>query len=223
MSNDWIKIEGQALPLDQMPQLLRDFDLMPIFLRRFFEDKYTQDIKVDRDTQITFQQEFLKKEKITDKSSLENWLNFNGITESELNKRLYKSVRLEEMKKQQFSSKLEQLFLSRKSNLDRVTYSLIRVKSRPKAVELHLRLQEGESTFPELASSYSEGVEQVLHGLIGPIEFGQVNPAIAERLKTSSPGQLWIPFEAEGWWVIIRLERLLPASLNSAMRQRLIN
>ena len=67
---------------------------------------------------------------------------------------------------------------------------MIRDKSRAKAAELHLRLKEEEATFPELASTFSEGVENVLHGLIGPVEFGNVNPLISERLRNSSPGEL---------------------------------
>ena len=83
------------------------------------------------------------------------------------------------------------MFLKRKTFLDGFTYSLIRVKTRNKAVfEIFLRLQEEESTFQDLASSFSEGVEQVLNGLIGPMELGQINPAIANKLLNSSPGQL---------------------------------
>ncbi|WP_269615936.1 peptidylprolyl isomerase [Prochlorococcus marinus] len=223
MEQDWINIEGENLSFKDTPQLLRDLDLIPIFLRRFLERKYTSNVQVDREEQISFQQQFLQREKISNKDSLNKWLNSNNITEFEMNKKLYNSIRLEKFKKQILGSKIEPLFLKRKSELDRVTYSLIRVKTRAKAAELHMRLQEKESTFPELSATYSEGIEQVLHGLIGPIEIGKVNPFIAERLKTSSPGQLWAPFEIEGWWVIIRLERLLPSSLNNVMRERLIN
>ena len=84
-------------------------------------------------------------------------------------------------------------------------------------------MKEEEATFPELASTYSEGVENVLHGLIGPVEFAKVNPLIAERLKNSSPGELWPPFEIDTWWLIIRNERYISATLNEAMRSRLID
>ncbi|MFZ9464242.1 MAG: peptidylprolyl isomerase, partial [Vulcanococcus sp.] len=93
---------------------------------------------------------------------------------------------------------------------------------RAKALELHLRLEEEEATFADLASTYSQGAEQQLNGLIGPMELGRINPVLAERLRISTPGQLWPPFEAEGWWVILRHERHLPAQLDAAMTQRLI-
>jgi len=147
----------------------------------------------------------------------------NDISESDLELKIYNSLKLEQFKEKSFNNKVEKLFLDRKTDLDRVTYSLIRAKSREKIVELNLRLKEGEATFPDLSSEFSEGLENVLHGLIGPMELGTVNPFIAERLKASKPGQLWPPFECEGWWVLLRHERLIPASLNNNMRIRLIN
>ena len=223
MENHWIKIEGELIKVDETPFLLKELNLIPLFLRRFLENKFIQEAKPSKEDQIKYYQQFLGREKITDKNSLNNWLNFNNISESDLELKIYNSLKLEQFKEKRFGNKVEKLFLDKKSDLDRVTYSLIRAKSREKIFELNLRLKEGEATFPELSSEFSEGVENVLHGLIGPMELGKVNPFIAERLKASTSGQLWPPFEYEGWWVILRHERLIPASLNNNMRLRLIN
>ena len=223
MENHWIMIEGELIKVDETPILLKELDLIPLFLRRFLEKKYTKEISPSKQQQINYYQKFLSKEKITDKNSLNNWLMLNDISESDLELKIYNSLKLEQFKEKSFNNKVEKLFLDRKADLDRVTYSLIRAKSREKIVELNLRLKEGEATFPDLSSEFSEGLENVLHGLIGPMELGTVNPFIAERLKASKPGQLWPPFECEGWWVLLRHERLIPASLNNNMRIRLIN
>lgn len=223
MDNHWINIEGELIKVDNTPILLKELNLIPLFLRRFLENKFIQEVTPSKEDQIKYYQQFLGREKITDKNSLNNWLNFNNISESNLELKIYNSLKLEQFKEKRFGNKVEKLFLDKKSDLDRVTYSLIRAKSREKIFELNLRLKEGEATFPELSSEFSEGVENVLHGLIGPMELGKVNPFIAERLKASTSGQLWPPFECEGWWVILRHERLIPASLNNNMRLRLIN
>ena len=223
MKNNWINIEGELISLDSTPDLLRDLGLIPVFLRRYLENKYTNNINVTKEEQVEFQKKFLKKENIKDKDSLQSWLSMKGVSETEMNKNLYKSLLIEKFKNENFGSKIESLFLKRKTFLDRITYSLIRVRTKNKAAELFLRLQEEESTFNELASSYSEGVEQVLNGLIGPMEIGNINPFIANKLLNSSPGQLWPPFEIEGWWVIIRLERLIPSTLNDQMKNRLLD
>ena len=223
MEENWINIEGDLLKINDLPHLLRELNLMPIFLRRYFEQKFISEIKVEKEEQILFQQKFMKKEGIKNKDELANWLKINSISEKEISKQLYINLKLEKFKRATFDDKVEDIFLKTKKNLDRVTYSLLRVKSKTKASELFIRLSEEEATFPELASKYSEGVEQVLHGLVGPMELGKVNPNIAERLLSSSPGQLWPPFELEGWWILIRFERLIAASLNEMMRERIIN
>jgi len=223
MEENWINIEGDLLDIKDLPQQLKDFNLMPIFLRRYFEQKFIKKFKADKEEQMAFQQKFMKKEGIKNKDDLSNWLKLNSISEEEISKQLYKSLKLEKFKRSKFEDKVDDIFLKSKKSLDRVTYSLLRVKTKTKASELFIRLSEEESTFPELASKYSEGVEQVLHGLVGPMELGKVNPTIAERLLSSTPGQLWPPFELEGWWILIRFERLIPASLNENMRDRIIN
>ena len=223
MIENWINIEGEYISLKDTPQLLRELNLMPLFLRRYFETKYTKDIVPDEEEQINFQRNFLKREGIKDNTALEKWLLANKKTEKEINNILFNSLKIKKFKNNKFKEHVESLFLKKKSLLDRVTYSLIRVKSRAKAAELHLRLKEEEATFPDLASTFSEGVENVLHGLIGPVEFGNINPIISERLRNSSPGELWPPFEIESWWLILRSERFIPATLNEAMESRLIN
>ena len=62
-------------------------------------------------------------------------------------------------------------------------YSIFRSKKKAKAVEIHLKIEEQESTFADLASEFSEGIEQQINGLLGPIEIGKINIEIAERLK----------------------------------------
>lgn len=223
MKEDWINIEGDLISLNDTPKLLKELNLMQVFLRRYFEKKFIKNIEPPREEQINYQKEFMRRERILDNDDLNNWLEKNNKTEADMNKILYDSLSLEIFKKNQFNPQVERVFLDRKILLDRVSYSLMRVKSKSKATELFLRLQEEESTFSELASTFSEGIENMLNGLIGPIEFGKINLQIAERLRNSNPGQLWPPFELESWWLIIRAERFFQATLNEPMRFRLID
>ena len=211
-----------VLPAD-LPQLLAQLDLWPLVLRRWIDRQHSVPFKPTEAEQITYQQTFLARERITDQASLAAWLQRQGITEPQMSQWLFRALQLEQFQQTTFGPRVEPLFLERKAGLDRVTYSLLRVRERAKAVELHLRLQEEEATFADLASTYSEGIEQQFNGLIGPMELGRINPVLAERLRISTPGQLWPPFEAEGWWVILRHERHLPAQLDQAMQQRLLS
>ena len=120
-----------------------------------------------------------------------------------------------------FGAKAEARFLDRKSHLDQVAYRLIRVKDGALAKELHQRILEGEAEFAELALAFSDGPERDSNGLIGPVPLAKAHPRLQKQLRCSSPGTLLAPFQIEQWWLIVRLESLQPASLDSAMRQRM--
>ncbi len=91
------------------------------------------------------------------------------------------------------------------------------------AHELYFRIQEGEQSFAELAREHSEGSEADTGGLLGPVPLSQLHPAISKLLSISKPGQLWSPRAIGEWFVMVRLEKLIPAQLNEFMRRRLIN
>ena len=209
--------------LDEIPSLVVELELLPLLVRRYLERVNGNKFNPSHEEQVAFQKTFLARERITDQASLQAWLERQSISEPQMSQRLFHALQLEQFKQATFNPRVEPLFLERKSNLDRVMYSMLRVSERAKAFELHLRLEEEEATFADLASTYSEGSERKVNGLIGPMELGRINPVLGERLRMSSPGQLWPPFEAEGWWVLLRHERHLPAQLDPPMQQRLLN
>jgi parvulin-like peptidyl-prolyl isomerase len=123
--------------------------------------------------------------------------------------------------REHFMHRAEQRFLARKQQLDLVVYSLLRVESGPLAQELYLRIAEGEADFAELAAHYSKGPERTTRGVVGPVPILQAHPALAERLRTSRPGQLSPPIMIEQWWLVVRLEVMRPASFDEAMQERM--
>ena len=62
--------------------------------------------------------------------------------------------------------KIENKFLESKESLDRVMYSVLRVKDQNQANELYIQIEEKESTFAELVSNYSTGSEKNFNGII---------------------------------------------------------
>ena len=216
-------LSGQVIDLEKLPELIGELDLFPLLVRRLIEKQSTSNIAPTKEEQTKYYQQFLKGNRIVNAEALQTWLRVEGITEQAMSKRLYSSLQIDQFKEQKFGSLVESVFLERKSQLDRVLYSLIRVKNREKATELHLKLTEEEATFSELASLYTEGLEKEMNGLLGPMELGSLSSSLVERLKISQPGQLWPPFESSGWWVLLRLEKILPASLDNSMYTRIIN
>jgi parvulin-like peptidyl-prolyl isomerase len=101
-------------------------------------------------------------------------------------------------------------------------YSLLRVRDRQLAEELHQRLRDDGADFSELAARYADGRERHSRGLFGPLPLTAAHPEISSRLRVGQPGQLWPPFAAKGYWVLLRLEQQLPARLNEPTRARMM-
>jgi parvulin-like peptidyl-prolyl isomerase len=134
-----------------------------------------------------------------------------------------KKAKLDKFKLWKWGNQLESYFLKRKGRLDRVIYSLLRVKDAAVSQELYFRLESDEASFTDLATQYSKGPEANTGGLIGPADLGGCHPRLSEMLRVSQPSQLWPPTRIEDWWVIVRLEKFLPAQLDEGLRRRLLD
>ena len=218
-----LKIDGMIVGEGQIVGLLKELDLMPLFIKRFIERKQSRVYNPSRIDQISHLQDFLSSKQISNEEGLKNWLALNKITEQDMSRRLFQSLQLKEFKTEKFSSAIDEIFLKRKSDLDKVLYSFLRVKSKEKALELYTRLNEGEDTFADLASEFAEGNEREVNGLLGPMPMGRINVTLRERLLVSKEGQLWPPFSHGDWWVLLRLEKRSPAKLDERTRQSLVD
>ena len=100
----------------------------------------------------------------------------------------------------------ESIFLKYKDRLDRVLYSLIRVKDEDQANDLYFSIESKEAEFGDIAEKFSCGPESKTRGIVGPVDFTTPHPEVAARLRTCKPGELISPFKASEWFAIIRLE-----------------
>lgn len=220
---DSLKLSDREIESTDLVKFLAELDLLPSIIKRYIERSVSSQFRPSESDQVVFQKSFLLSEKISSTQDLHRWLDANHISEPQLSKQLFHSLQLKLFKESKFSPQVKTAFLDNKSQLDRVMYSMIRSSERAKINEIHLRIVEEESTFADLATEYSEGVENQFNGLIGPIELGRINVSIAERLRISKPGQLWDPFQLDGWWVLLRLEKSIPSQLDESMTNRIIN
>lgn len=153
-----------------------------------------------------------------------DWCNERAWSDRDLRIHLQRSEALKRYARQNLSAGLEDAFLSSKGAYDQVVYSLIRVRDSNLAQELWIRLEEGETTFAELASNFSQGPEAARNGIIGPIEFSQLQPAqFQQALRTLRPGQIQPPFRVGEWTVLLRLEQISLARFDAEMRVSLLN
>ena len=122
-----------------------------------------------------------------------------------------------------FEEKTEDFFNKRKEDLNQYIYSLIQVKDQNLAQELYLKLESNESEFSTLAKNYSLGPEKYSNGIVGPILLSNINPKIKEVLRATDKCLVCEPFNINDIWIVIRLEEIIYAELNDAMKKNLSN
>ncbi len=216
------QISRGIMPTPEMLGLLRRYRLLPQLLRELVIDEAIAPFTCTFEETAEVCKQFYAQHKIANDSDRETWLQQNQLTAADLDHLLTRNLRLEKYQQATWGNKVESHFLRRKQQLDQVVYSLLRVQNAQLAQELYFRIQDGEQTFAEVVAEFSQGPEVKTNGLIGPATLGTPHPAIAQRLVKMQPGDLSLPFQVEQWAVVVRLEKLIAAEFDEAMRQRLL-
>lgn len=208
---------------NEMLVLMSQYQLMPQLLRGLIVDEAIANIEVSEEEEKNALAQTEAYYQLTSPEAKQAWLESQGLTQEQFQLVALRPLKLEKYKQATWASKVESYFLSRKPFLDQVVYSLIRTKDLGLAQEIYFRVQEGEQSFADLAKEYSQGPEANTGGVLGPVSIRQPHPLIGQILSVSQPGQLWPPRALAEWFVIVRLEKFIPAQLDDAMRRRLID
>ena len=185
-------------------------------------DEICQAVRLSPEEEAATVRVYLAQQGISDQAELDRFLQIKGWDQADLSYFASKGERLQRFQEKVFSDAVSLRFLEQKLDLDQISYSLIRVRDGDLAFELHQRLLEGEASFDDLATQYSEGPEQTSGGRIGPVPLNQAHPAVVNKLRTSEAGQLWPPFFLDNIWLILRLDQWQGARLNDTARVQLL-
>ena len=166
--------------------------------------------------------EQVQEMRLKGEEDLKAWLKLEGLSEEDWLLSLKRQARWLEWCEGEYGDGLEEYFKARKKQLDTVSYSIIRVKEEALALELYLRIKERESTFEEIAERYSEGPERRYGGKVGPVPLSKPHPQLANLLQISEEGRLWPPKELEGWWLVIRVNKIVDTVLDTRTSKRLL-
>lgn len=218
-----LEIGNKGVKSDEIISLLTRYQLMPQVVRGLLIDQAIAEVtctEQERSQAIAAVEAQLK---ITDPQAKAGWLESQGMTSEELEAMAVRPLLLDKFKQANWGKKVESYFLTRKTNLDQVVYSLIRTKDVGLAQEIFFRIQEEEQSFAELAREHSQGPEAHTGGLLGPVPISQPHPTLAKILSVSQPGQLWPPRNLGEWFVIVRLEKMIPCQLDDGMRRQLMD
>ena len=206
-----ISISGPVLGL------LRRHNLLRTLVQRQVVAEAVEAVVVSSEEREQLLSSYQQRNALQDEAALQEHLQKSGLQQTDLLWQLELPLRIQRHSQEAFGAKAEQRFLERKNTLDQVVYSLLRLKDPFLARELYLQIAEGESDFGDLAAQYAEGQERTTRGVMGPVPLTQAHPLLAERLRTHPPGTLMEPFQIQEWWLVVRLERYIPASFDERM------
>lgn len=164
---------------------------------------------------------FAQEHKLASAEELERYRHRHVLTSEAFSDQVERPLKLQRHCERLYRPKAEARFLVRKTQLDRVVYSLLRLADRGLAQELYLQLLEGEANFADLAAQYSEGPERSTRGIVGPVPLTQAHPQLVDRLRTSPAGVVQEPFLVDRWWLVFRLESFAPASFDDTMARQM--
>jgi parvulin-like peptidyl-prolyl isomerase len=202
--------------------LLQQYGMLPQLQRELIIDAELASIDCTAEEIFSAYKAFYHHHQIKSDDDRATWLQQNNFTLAQFEHLILRTIKLDRFKQERFAGKVDSYFLQRKSQLDRATYSLLRVRDIYLAQELFFRLQAEETTFSELVYQYSQGQEAETGGSIGPHELSIPHPTLAQKICSLKPGQLAPPLQVADWFVVVRLDKYFPAQLDKQMRERLI-
>ncbi len=145
------------------------------------------------------------------------------MSQIQLAKIAERTVKLQQFKQGIWGRKLGSYFLERKSQLDRVVFSMMQIEDGSIAQELYFQIQAGENPFAELAQQYSQGIEAHAGGKVGPISIGNLHPDMARQIGLLQPGQVSPLFIINNAFVFVQLTEMIPARFDDRLRQSLLD
>jgi parvulin-like peptidyl-prolyl isomerase len=218
-----LEVDNQVYTAEDLVPLLTQYQLLPKLAQEILTDKAIAGIKCSEEENTATFNQFCQQNQLESEEQIQGWLNKQGMSREQLQNLVTKRLRIDKYKQETWNDQVDAHFIKRKSQLDRVVYSLIRVEKPEVAQELFFRVKDDQNAFSALAMEYSQGTEAQTGGIIGPVEINAPHPKIAQILATCQPGQLVPPTRVGEWIVIVRLENYISAKLDQPMRQRMLD
>ena len=218
-----LHIGNRTITETEIIELLGNYQMLPQLCREVLIEQALDPIALTSSEQAIAIERFDAKYQLSSLAQRRDWAEQQGMKQEQLDAIAIREYKIEKFKYETWSPCLESYFLTQKSKLDKVIYSLLRTKHLEVATELYFRIRGGEQSFAQLAGEYSDGPEAQTGGIIGPIGLSALHPDLAKLLSNSQPFQLHPPIRLGEWFAIVRLEKFIPAQLDEPMRQQLLD
>ena len=207
---------------DIIPRLAR-YQMLPQLIRESIIDEAIANVKCTPEEITVALRVFEQQNQLKTEAQRQIWAANQGMSQEDFQEIATRRLKIEKFKIERWGNGIKCYFLKRKVQLDKVSFSVIRISDKDLAQEIYFRVQDNEQSFAELAQQYSEGTEATGGGMVAPIELGSLPPMVAQVLQNRQPGELLPPINVNGAIAIIQINSVVLATLDPMTYQRLIN
>ena len=197
-------------------------DLLKPLLKRELTNDILSKVDIEQEKIESLILQIKQKNRIETDKEFKNWLKKINSSEKTLRDEISRPMKIEKYSRENFSLGLNNHYLKRKSELDQVVYTLLRIKDPFKAKEIYFRIKDNEEHISDLAKKYSEGLERRTNGIVGPVPIKKGHPELENILRSMKPGELQGPINVANWWLIIKLESHIEAILDKDLEKILL-
>ncbi|MFB2935930.1 peptidylprolyl isomerase [Aerosakkonemataceae cyanobacterium BLCC-F154] len=165
--------------------------------------------------------EFRMQQQLISAESFQQWLVTNGVSYADFKEQVIFRIKQEQLKEKVVAAQVEEYFAQNKENLDRLVLSRIVVDHPEVAQDLKEQVEQHGADFTELAKKHSMVDDAIVGGVMGAMIRAQMPEFIREATKNVQPGQIIGPLKIDGRYCLLKVEQLLPASLEGALKRDL--
>ena len=226
--NNFLTINGQPISLEQSIAHLRTAGkLSTVVIEIAQQYLLEEEVKAwnisDPELEIVeqFILEFRMQQELISPDSFQKWLASNGISYAEFKNQIAFRIKQENLKEKVTAPKVQEYFAKNKEALDRVVLSRIVVDHPEVAQDLKEQVELQGADFTQLAKKHSMVDDAVVGGVMGPIIRSQMPEIIRNATENAQPGQIIGPIKIEGRYCLLKVEQLLPASLEGSLKRDL--
>jgi parvulin-like peptidyl-prolyl isomerase len=219
-----IQTENHIFQAEEIIPLLTKYNMLSRFVCESIIDRAIESIELTPEETTEECWHLAKQHQLNTATARHDWVARRSLSQLQFIELATRNLKIEKFKQAKWDNhQVEAYFFHHKQKLDQVVYSVMRLRDMGIAQEIYFRIQAGEQSFSELATKYSDGFEAHTGGLIGPVGVDSLPPPLAKRLFSGQSGQLFMPFSWDKWFIVSRLEKIIPARLDRQMYHRLRN
>ena len=144
------------------------------------------------------------------------------LSDEMLRTKLRVAPAIEQWSREQWSHRLDSIFLKSKHLLDQASCRILRVKEKELASELYYRIKAKETSFAQAARDFSEGKEKEMGGLIPLQPLRSMPFGLAPLLEQLEAGKISQPMRIGKGYCLVELLEFRPSRLDKAVEKLLL-